>query len=103
MVNFFYLKKLADVWSKYENSDISENGVVAYHSGLRKNVLVMTCVLAHMGDSPMHAEITNTTNPSSSLNPCRLCPLTVDKKAERQTPEYLSEFVGVDSTGVKVS
>lgn len=59
-------------------------------------------VLAHLGDSPMHAEISNTPNPSSSLNPCRICHLSVDTKAQKQTPNYVQSFLGLDQFGAKV-
>ncbi|KAG0142858.1 hypothetical protein CROQUDRAFT_16874, partial [Cronartium quercuum f. sp. fusiforme G11] len=76
-------------------NDISTNGMVAYHAGFHHAVLVISCVLAHMGDSPMHAEITNTTNPSSLLNPCHMCMLIVDKTENKQTQQHIVEFVGV--------
>ena len=50
-------------------SDLISNGVVAYDIGLQQEVLVMTAVLCFLGDSPMHAEVTNTPNPGVALNP----------------------------------
>lgn len=47
-----------------EQSDLSATGFTAYDLQLQKDVLVMFVVLAHLGDSPMHAEITNTMNPA---------------------------------------
>lgn len=73
--------------------------MVTYHVGLRRKVLVMSCVLAHFGDSPMHAEISNTMNPSSSLSPCRVCDLSVKLKVDKQTPSYIAQFIGVSLAG----
>ncbi|KAG0141598.1 hypothetical protein CROQUDRAFT_51479, partial [Cronartium quercuum f. sp. fusiforme G11] len=39
----------------------STKGIEAYHAGLHQIVLVMSCVLAHIEDCPMNAEITNNT------------------------------------------
>lgn len=65
-------------------------------------VLVIPPVLCHLGDAPMHAEITNTPNPSTSLNPCRMFQLSVQKKAEKQTETYIREFLLLDSLGNRV-
>ncbi|KAH9820493.1 hypothetical protein DFH28DRAFT_1194139 [Melampsora americana] len=49
---------------------LSHKGLVAYDSGIQKDVLLVAVQLAHLGDSPMHAEISNFSNPGTSLNPC---------------------------------
>ncbi|KAG0147462.1 hypothetical protein CROQUDRAFT_61614 [Cronartium quercuum f. sp. fusiforme G11] len=64
-----------------------------------EKVLVMVVILCHMGDSPMHAEITNTMNPATALAPCRVCDLHVDKKENKRTSKYVGDFVGVDENG----
>ncbi|POW12028.1 hypothetical protein PSTT_04775 [Puccinia striiformis] len=62
-----------------ELNEMVREGYDAYDAILEKDVLVMTPVLAFLGDSPMHAEITNTPVPSSSLNPCRFCDLCASR------------------------
>lgn len=54
----------------YASSDLMTEGFVAYDHKSQSEVLVMATVLCHLGDSPMHAEVTNTMNPTSSLSPC---------------------------------
>ncbi|EFP77823.2 uncharacterized protein PGTG_03779 [Puccinia graminis f. sp. tritici CRL 75-36-700-3] len=44
----------------------------AFDQSISQPVLVNTIVLCFLADSPMHAEITNTPNPGTSLNPCRM-------------------------------
>jgi hypothetical protein len=55
----------------------------------------MVVPLCHLGDSPMHAEITNTTNPSVTLNPCRICTLGVETLNAKQDSKYTPAFVGL--------
>ncbi|KAH9813502.1 hypothetical protein DFH28DRAFT_829922, partial [Melampsora americana] len=55
--------------------DHSSNGCHAYDHLSGTDVLVMVPTLCHLGDSPMHAEIRNTTNPTNTLTPCRMCDL----------------------------
>jgi hypothetical protein len=55
----------------------------------------MVVPLCHLGDSPMHAEITNTTNPSVTLNPCRICTLGVETLVAKQDSKYTRSFVGI--------
>ncbi|KAG0138984.1 hypothetical protein CROQUDRAFT_55407 [Cronartium quercuum f. sp. fusiforme G11] len=45
-------------------------GFEVYDARSDSKVLVMMVVLCHLGDSPMHAEIWNTVNPTMTLNPC---------------------------------
>jgi hypothetical protein len=40
----------------------------------------------------MHAEITNTPNPGASLDPCRVCTLSVSKKKFKTTQTFLYQF-----------
>ncbi|KAH9808346.1 hypothetical protein DFH28DRAFT_936321 [Melampsora americana] len=63
----------------------------------------MTSVLCHLGDSPMHAEVTNTMNPTSSLSPCRVCHLKVKSLMDKRSSKYISDFVGIDEQGNKAS
>ncbi|KAH9825054.1 hypothetical protein DFH28DRAFT_846444, partial [Melampsora americana] len=60
-----------------EINDLAVNGLVAYDHSLGEDVLAMVVVLCHLGDSPMHAEISNTLNPANTLTPCRMCDLHV--------------------------
>ncbi|KAG0147900.1 hypothetical protein CROQUDRAFT_23407, partial [Cronartium quercuum f. sp. fusiforme G11] len=73
-------------------SDLTTNEFLAHDWTLHKKVLVVPFVLCHLGDSPMHAEISNTTNPASTLNPCQVCSLTVKTMGEKQTTHYKQEF-----------
>lgn len=63
----------------------------------------MLVVLCHLGDSPMHAEISNTVNPTITLNPCRVCKLQVVEMEEKKTQEFIEGFVGVDHDCLPVS
>lgn len=84
-------------------SDLAINGCQAFDCVIEKEVLIVPFILCHLGDAPMHAEITNTLNPSNSLNPCRICTLNVRTKAEKQSVSYILDFLGVDGFGVRVS
>ncbi|KAG0148750.1 hypothetical protein CROQUDRAFT_692746, partial [Cronartium quercuum f. sp. fusiforme G11] len=53
-----------------EFNDLTGHGFFAHDCTLKKQVLAVPFVLCHLGDSPMHAEISNTMNPASTLNPC---------------------------------
>ncbi|KAH9808376.1 hypothetical protein DFH28DRAFT_910112, partial [Melampsora americana] len=81
----------------------SANGFVTYDHAAGTDVLVMVVVLCHLGDSPMHAEVSNTTNPANTLTPCRMCDLHVTRMADKKTVEYISAFIGVSQTGEKVT
>ncbi|KAH9806620.1 hypothetical protein DFH28DRAFT_1179455, partial [Melampsora americana] len=78
-----------------ELNDAGSTGFRAYDCSIEQDVLVVPFILCHMGDSPMHAEISNTTNPSGTLTPCRICDLTVESRAEKQTETYVQHFVGI--------
>ncbi|KAH9813500.1 hypothetical protein DFH28DRAFT_1171408 [Melampsora americana] len=82
-------------------NDHGENGFIAYDHTLGAEVWVMPVVLCHLGDSPMHAEITNTLNPANTLNPCRMCDLSVNKQAEKESDLFVGPFLGRDSNGNK--
>lgn len=84
------------------DSEAAAEGFFAYDCTLQANVLVVPLVLCHLGDSPMHAEISNTTNPSGTLNPCRTCTLTVDSRVAKQTELYVQQFVGIGPFGKPV-
>ena len=64
--------------------------------------MVMAVSLFHLGDSPMHAEISNTLNPANTLTPCRMCDLHVNKQANKQSENFVRDFLGVDEEGEKV-
>lgn len=75
---------------------------MAYDHQAQAEVLVMSVVLCHLGDSPMHAEVSNTMNPTVSLSPCRVCELKVETLVKKRSLKYVSNFVGVDERGRKV-
>ncbi|KAH9809240.1 hypothetical protein DFH28DRAFT_934282 [Melampsora americana] len=79
-----------------ELNTLGMDGFTAHDISLDKYVLVMVVPLCHLGDSPMHAEITNTTNPSITLNPCRICTLSVDTLIAKQDAAYTRAFLGLD-------
>ncbi|KAH9816387.1 hypothetical protein DFH28DRAFT_927167 [Melampsora americana] len=82
------------------NAHASE-GFFTYDQMSGTDVLVMVVVLCHLGDSPMHAEISNTTNPANTLTPCHMCDLSVARMADKKSLEYVSAFVGLSLDGHK--
>ncbi|KAH9812787.1 hypothetical protein DFH28DRAFT_898348, partial [Melampsora americana] len=78
-----------------ELNEAASTGFCAYDCTIEQDVLVVPFILCHMGDSPMHAEISNTTNPSGTLSPCRICDLTVESRADKQSERYIQQFVGI--------
>jgi hypothetical protein len=84
-------------------SEAATTGFPAFDCGLKQEVLVNTVVLCFLGDSPMHAEVTNTPMPGSSLNPCRVCHLGVSKRSDKSEDDYIYQFLGMDSLGNRVS
>ncbi|KAH9812707.1 hypothetical protein DFH28DRAFT_1061525, partial [Melampsora americana] len=92
--------ELADPLIDELNNLITE-GFVAYDEKIQKEVFVMTVVLCHLGDSPMHAEVTNTMNPTTSLTPCRICNLKVQSLMDKRSSRYICDFLGIDETGNK--
>lgn len=47
----------------------------------------------------MHAEITNTPLPNTSLNPCRMCSLLVTRQKQKHSKKYLRKFLKLDQDG----
>lgn len=90
-------------WSFRYASQAAAEGFFAYDCTVQADVLVIPLVLCHLGDAPMHAEISNTTNPSGTLNPCRTCSLTVESRSDKQTELYVQQFVGIGPFGEPVS
>ncbi|OAV89717.1 hypothetical protein PTTG_28591 [Puccinia triticina 1-1 BBBD Race 1] len=82
-----------------ELNDMTLNGCVAFDCELQQEVCVTTVVLCFLGDSPMHAEITNTPLPGAALNPCRICHLGVEKRSDKSGEDYIYQFLGMDSLG----
>ncbi|KAH9821040.1 hypothetical protein DFH28DRAFT_1190561 [Melampsora americana] len=80
-------------------NDYGTSGFSAYDHTLGKEVLVMAVSLFHLGDSPMHAEISNTLNPANTLTPCRMCDLHVSKQADKQSENFVRDFLGLDEEG----
>ncbi|KAH9815040.1 hypothetical protein DFH28DRAFT_1166770 [Melampsora americana] len=78
---------------------LETNGLVAFDHNINSEVLVMPVILCHLGDSPMHAEVTNTMNPTSSLTPCRICKLRAASMAKKKSKKYICDFLGIDEVG----
>ncbi|KAH9815245.1 hypothetical protein DFH28DRAFT_840096, partial [Melampsora americana] len=72
-----------------------------YDHQTESNVLIMAVIMCHLGDSPMHAEVTNTLNPTVLLTPCRICKLKAESLLKKRTTTYVSNFAGVDDMGLK--
>lgn len=68
-----------------DQSELSTTGSTAYNLKLKKDVLLMVVVLAHLGDLPMKAEITNTMDPASTRTPCCICVLQAKDKESKYT------------------
>ncbi|KNZ49662.1 hypothetical protein VP01_486g3 [Puccinia sorghi] len=86
-----------------ELNSISSEGVEAYDIKISQPVLIMSSVLFFLGNSPIHAEITNTPLPNNSLNPCRMCQLSISKAEDKHTEEYLQEFLQVNQDGTQTA
>ncbi|KAH9815232.1 hypothetical protein DFH28DRAFT_1165648 [Melampsora americana] len=84
-----------------EINDLGRNGFTSYDHSLGEDVCTMVVVLCHLGDSPMHAEICNTTNPANTLTPCRICDLQVDRQLDKQSEEFVRHFLGLSGDGDK--
>ncbi|KAI9602047.1 hypothetical protein KEM48_000993 [Puccinia striiformis f. sp. tritici PST-130] len=82
-----------------ELNEIATNGFEAYDAHLCQPVWVMSTVLFFLGDSPMHADITNTPFPGSALNPCRMCTLSAPTKVAKKLKRYVRNFFEVDRFG----
>ncbi|KAH9820370.1 hypothetical protein DFH28DRAFT_924348 [Melampsora americana] len=81
----------------------SSEGFMSYDHTTGTDVLVMVTVLCHLGDGPMHAEISNTTNPANTLTPCRIYDLHVTGMADKKKETYVSDFIGMNQAGEEVS
>ncbi|OAV92820.1 hypothetical protein PTTG_04927 [Puccinia triticina 1-1 BBBD Race 1] len=55
-----------------EINEMATKGFEVYDHSIGEQVWVTSTVFCFLADSPMHAEITCTPNPGSSLNPCRI-------------------------------
>ncbi|KAA1114227.1 hypothetical protein PGT21_001097 [Puccinia graminis f. sp. tritici] len=82
-----------------DTNDMLTDGFEAYDTSISQPVFVMSMMLCFLADSPMHAEITNTPNPGTSLNPCRMCTLHSPTKIDKQSSIYLRQFLQLDSNG----
>ncbi|KAG0150158.1 hypothetical protein CROQUDRAFT_38611, partial [Cronartium quercuum f. sp. fusiforme G11] len=82
-----------------ELKKLANQGFKAFDAGLNSEVHVMVIGLCHLGDSPMHTDVSKTTNPSTTLNPCHTCHLTVETKAGKQTEAYVHSLLGINSSG----
>ncbi|KAH9815296.1 hypothetical protein DFH28DRAFT_279386 [Melampsora americana] len=82
---------------------LSSQGAHAYNASMNQEVMIMAIPLCFVGDSPMHAEISNTCNPASTLTPCRMCPLSASSMADKKTARYIQQFLGISSGGVRTS
>ncbi|KAH9813286.1 hypothetical protein DFH28DRAFT_896989, partial [Melampsora americana] len=81
---------------------LSSEGFITYDHQAQTEVLVMVVALCHLGDGPMHAEISNTTNPANTLTPCRMCDLHVTRMIDKKSEAYVSAFIGIDRAGNEV-
>ncbi|KNF03330.1 hypothetical protein PSTG_03598 [Puccinia striiformis f. sp. tritici PST-78] len=74
---------------------LSQEGCVTYDALLEEEVLMVVVPLCFLADSPMAAEVTNTPNPGSSNNPCRVCHLKCPQGEVRSTISYIQDFFGI--------
>jgi hypothetical protein len=81
---------------------MAEDGVQAWDATMQEEVLVTTCVLCFLGDSPMHAEITSTPLPENALHPCCACDLSASSVKEKSTMDYIRSFCMLGSLGEMV-
>ncbi|KAI8451113.1 hypothetical protein BY996DRAFT_4528280, partial [Phakopsora pachyrhizi] len=63
-----------------ELNKLSASGFTEFDCSHQEDVLVLPTVLLSMADSPIHAEITSTTQPNVSLQLCRIFHLNAEKK-----------------------
>ncbi|KAH9813949.1 hypothetical protein DFH28DRAFT_1170063 [Melampsora americana] len=69
---------------------------------LGEEVLVVPVVLCHLGNSPMHAEICNTTNPANTLTPCWICELKVACQVDKKDDPFVRDFLGIHNLGERI-
>ncbi|POW05701.1 hypothetical protein PSTT_09466 [Puccinia striiformis] len=86
-----------------EMNKITREGFIAFDSTIMKEVLVTGTVLCFLGDSPMHAEVTNTPNPGSSLNPCQMCHLKTATMDDKKSLEYIQQFLRINPDGSELT
>ncbi|KAI9625462.1 hypothetical protein H4Q26_016260 [Puccinia striiformis f. sp. tritici PST-130] len=77
------------------SSKMSQEGCVACDALLEEEVLMVVVPLCFLADSPMAAEVTNTPNPGSSNNPCRVCHLKCPQGEVRSSISYIQDFFGI--------
>ncbi|KAA1094188.1 hypothetical protein PGT21_012514 [Puccinia graminis f. sp. tritici] len=82
-----------------ESNQMIVDGFDAYNVSISQPVYVMSMMLCFLADSPMHAEITNTPNPGTSLNPCRMCTLHSPKMIDKHSVDYLLQFLQLQPNG----
>ncbi|KAH9814752.1 hypothetical protein DFH28DRAFT_1127261 [Melampsora americana] len=76
-----------------------ENGCVTYDHAIGEDVLTMVVPLCHLGDSPMHAKLTNTMNPANTPSPCQVCQLQVKRQGDKESSEFVRDFLFLDHQG----
>ncbi|KAI7961832.1 hypothetical protein MJO28_002321, partial [Puccinia striiformis f. sp. tritici] len=81
-----------DTSGNQSRSELATHGSVAYDAQLGHEVLFMVFPLCFLADSPMAAEVTSTSNPGASNNPCRVCHLQCPQGEEKSTFKYLQDF-----------
>ncbi|KAI7942701.1 hypothetical protein MJO28_012728 [Puccinia striiformis f. sp. tritici] len=72
---------------------VDKTSVPAFPASTMQEVHFMVIPLCFLADSPMAAEITNTPNPGTSNNPCRVCHLQCPQEEEKSTLKYLQDFL----------
>jgi hypothetical protein len=85
-----------------KKSGMASDGFHSYDVTISQEVLVTSVVLCFLANSPMHAKVTNTSNPGGSLNPCQMCTLSVKKKKFKKTLTYVQRFLQRDSQGMEL-
>ncbi|OAV89083.1 hypothetical protein PTTG_28819 [Puccinia triticina 1-1 BBBD Race 1] len=80
-------------------NEVTREGFMAFDSSIMEEVLVTGLVFCFLADSLMHAEVTNTPNPGSSLNPCQMCALHAEGKDQRNTLDYVLQFLRINPDG----
>jgi hypothetical protein len=81
------------------SSELATEGVVAYDSSLKQNVLVMSVALCFQGDSPMDTKITRMPVPGHA---CCMCNLKATNTKDRKTSLYVCRFIEHNAQGERV-
>ncbi|KAI9610141.1 hypothetical protein H4Q26_007140 [Puccinia striiformis f. sp. tritici PST-130] len=79
-----------------EMNNITREGFIAFDPTSMKEVLVTGMVLCFLGD-------TNTPNPGSSLNPCRMCHLKTARMDDKKSLDYIQQFSRINSDESKLA